>query len=297
MEENNCPLCNKPLAAIGSGDGNWLDITCPCSGWFRIQRGLRARFTDDAQRGNACGYVKDNRGIRIDQDQMEKLRFLRPLSVMEKAARMLKHFAELAPIPGQSLRFIRTDAAVASAWLADGKEYMWMLKHMLMEELRWIDGVLPLGTISPRGWVALEEMKKPSSDPAKCFVAMWFKDLVKPVFTDAILPAARDAGYEAERVDMIQHNHQITDEIIAGVRRGKFLIADFTGHRGGVYFEAGFALGLGKQVIWLVRHDHLRRLHFDNRQYNFIPWTPNKLDDLRAQLRLRIEATQGRGPL
>src|SRR5712672_2679134 len=34
------------------------------------------------------------------------------------------------------------------------------------------------------------------------------------------------------------------DEIISQIRRSKFLIADFTGRRGGVYFEAGLAMGL-----------------------------------------------------
>ncbi len=37
----------------------------------------------------------------------------------------------------------------------------------------------------------------------------------------------------------------------------RFMIADFTGHRGGVYFEAGFAHGLGIPVIWTCREDQL----------------------------------------
>ena len=36
-----------------------------------------------------------------------------------------------------------------------------------------------------------------------------------------------------------EHINRIGDEIISQIRRSKFLIADFTGHRGGVYFEAG----------------------------------------------------------
>jgi hypothetical protein len=74
------------------------------------------------------------------------------------------------------------------------------------------------------------------------------------------------------------------------------LVADFTIQRGGVYFEAGYGLGLGMHVIWTVRSDALNDVHFDNRQYNFIRWEAGKWDALEFALKNRIEATIGRGP-
>jgi hypothetical protein len=62
-----------------------------------------------------------------------------------------------------------------------------------------------------------------------------------------------------------EHINKIGDEIISQIRRSKFLIADFTGHRGGVYFEAGLAMGLGLPVFWTCRRDDLDKLHFDIR--------------------------------
>lgn len=59
----------------------------------------------------------------------------------------------------------------------------------------------------------------------------------------------------------------------------------------------GFALGLGLPVIWLCREDELAGVHFDNRQYNFILWQPDALDELERRLKNRIEATLGHGPL
>jgi nucleoside 2-deoxyribosyltransferase len=59
--------------------------------------------------------------------------------------------------------------------------------------------------------------------------------------------------------------------------------------RGGVYFEAGFAMGLGKLVIWTCHEDDVEKLHFDTRQYNHIVWTD--ATDLKEKLMLRIEAT------
>ena len=67
------------------------------------------------------------------------------------------------------------------------------------------------------------------------------------------------------------------------------MVADFTGNRGGVYFEAGFALGLGIPVIWMVRNDYLEEIHFDTRQYNHIVYETEV--DLKQQLKYRIQAT------
>ena len=69
----------------------------------------------------------------------------------------------------------------------------------------------------------------------------------------------------------------------------------FESARGGVYFEAGFAKGLGREVIWTVRKDRLSYVHFDTRQYNHIVWSDES--DLRNQLSKRISATLGDGPL
>ncbi|MDD9797634.1 MAG: hypothetical protein OXT03_00745, partial [Alphaproteobacteria bacterium] len=39
-----------------------------------------------------------------------------------------------------------------------------------------------------------------------------------------------------------------------------------------VYYEAGFAHGLNKQVIFTVREDCADHVHFDTRQFNHIIW-------------------------
>jgi nucleoside 2-deoxyribosyltransferase len=104
----------------------------------------------------------------------------------------------------------------------------------------------------------------------------------------------RRAGYESVRVDRVEHVGKIDDEIIAQIRRSRFVVADFTGHRAGVYFEAGFAMGLNLPVIWSCRRDHIDELHFDIRQFNCIDWTDP--DELADRLQKRIEAVIGAGP-
>ena len=151
-------------------------------------------------------------------------------------------------------------------------------------------------TVAPQGWIHLEEMATKNTDSRQGFVAMWFDDGIKPLYDDAIAPAISDAGYMPHRVDLREHNEKIDDEIISQIRRSKFVVADFTGHRGGVYFEAGFAKGLGLEVFWLCNENDLENLHFDIRQYNCITWNESDKNKLRKQLSLRIESVLGAGP-
>lgn len=130
---------------------------------------------------------------------------------------------------------------------------------------------------------------------------MWFDDGVSKLWDKAIEPAMSGAGYQPLRIDKKEHVNRIDDEIFADIRRSRFVIADFThgdsGVRGGVYFEAGFAQGLGLPVIWTCRKDMLSedKLHFDIRQYNFLEWTDENLEDFKDRLQKRIEAILGRG--
>ena len=124
---------------------------------------------------------------------------------------------------------------------------------------------------------------------------MWFSEEVTPLWTQVIEPAIRSSGYEPMRIDSKQHNGKIDDEIMASIRSARFVVADFTGNRGGVYYEAGFAHGLGLPVIFMCRQDD--ELHFDVRQYNCIFWKPDALLEAQERVKNRILATLGQGPL
>ncbi len=134
------------------------------------------------------------------------------------------------------------------------------------------------------------------------FVAMWFGQEVGDAYETGIGPAIRKAGYEPVRIDRQEHADRIDDRIIAEIRRARFLVCDLTCgllpdgkadtavHRGGVYYEVGFAHGLGKRVIWTCRSDLIDHVHFDLRQYNCILWEKGKEDELREALHNRIQA-------
>lgn len=152
--------------------------------------------------------------------------------------------------------------------------------------------------VRPPGYARLAALDGSDSTSTQAFVAMWFDPSMVAAYDNGIAPAIRDAGYEPVRIDRKDHNNKIDDEIIAEIRRSRFVIADFTqgnsGARGGVYYEAGFAHGLNVPVIFTCRADALIDVHFDTRQYNHIAW--QDADDLRDRLAKRISATIGDGP-
>jgi hypothetical protein len=153
--------------------------------------------------------------------------------------------------------------------------------------------------LTMEGFKRCEELlAKPEQDSKTCFVAMWFGSEMDEIYEKAIMPAIQECGFEAYRVDRVQHNNDIIDEIIAGIKNSRFVIADMTGYRGGVYYEAGFATALDKQVILTCRKDWFdngrgkyRRVHFDVNHFPFITWKDGELERLKGELINRIGAT------
>ena len=185
----------------------------------------------------------------------------------------------------------------------DSDELTSLLKHL--EKRGYIDqpfasmGLIQKYFLTVEGYERLEEIEKPNQDSTKVFVAMWFDDSMDEVWEKGIRPAITEAGYEPVRVDKQEHVNKIDDEIIAEIRRARFVVADFThgegGARGGVYYEAGFAHGRGIDVIFTCHKDKFDDLHFDTRQYNHISWS--EPGELRNALKNRISAVYGDGPL
>lgn len=143
--------------------------------------------------------------------------------------------------------------------------------------------------LTARGWERAAELHRTGRKSDQAFVAMWFEPGMTDVWENGFKPALVGTGFSPLRIDLVEHNRRIDDEIIAQIGRSGLLVADFTGHRQGVYFEAGLAMGLSIPVIWTCRKDALHEAHFDTRQYNHIGWATS--EELRARLENRIRAT------
>lgn len=169
-------------------------------------------------------------------------------------------------------------------------------------------------SITFEGFEVLETIGISGKDSPSIFVAMWFGDkAVNKFYQQVVCPAVEGAGYNCIRIDETFHNERIDEQILAEIRKSHAVIVDVTcglakpeawsaapqvgAPRGGVYFEAGFAVGLGKPIIWTVNGslaDIENVVHFDVRQYNQLRWGDN-FEESRALLQARIESTLGHG--
>ena len=123
---------------------------------------------------------------------------------------------------------------------------------------------------------------------------MSFQEDLNDAWTNGFDPGIRMAGFRPLRIDNKDYVGGITDEIMAEIRQSRFVIADYTGQRNGVYFEAGFALGLGLTVIPTCRTDEVGKLHFDIKHLNTLLW--NTPGELATALSKRLKAVVGAGP-
>lgn len=156
-------------------------------------------------------------------------------------------------------------------------------------------------SLTNEGWKLIDTSFKKPAETNQAFIAMWFsgynlgkdhqkhKDITKAdrdLCYLSIEKAFEQTPYFPSRIDRKEHNEKICDKIIVEIKNSKFVVADVTGNRGGVYFEAGYAKSLGLDVIWLCKKGFEDDMHFDTDHYNHIIYSD--YDDLTEKLKNRI---------
>jgi len=261
---------------------------------------------------------------RITRAEVLRAQESNSLPVHERAERLLRLFVNQSPSIGAVLEifpldltrgqvrdeFKLTQSAMAWSESTTDEELIFLTNYL--EGQGWITSGRTIGMhqsvygylcrVEVPGYGRIEEITT-NPDSSQCFVAMWFDPSMDDVYEKGFRAAIAEAGYTPLRIDRKPDLiGKIDDEIIAEIRRSRFVVADFThgdgGARGGVYYEAGFAQGLGLPVIFTCHKDMIDEAHFDTRQFNHILWEKENLEDLRKQLTDRILAARaiGQGP-
>ena len=306
-EQEICPLCKEGCKSLDRVDANKYSINCRRCGEFESmasayaiigyldveKRCLLSGITRQAWEGNGSRFLITQEVIQNNDVFDAEIRSMAPRGVVESSNLLLQYLAKKSRRPS-------IPAVIEPIWdypiafCQNSDELRFYISHLM--DLGLVKcGHAPAQSyelkITPKGWVKIEQMTKPNMESKQAFVAMWFNDEVKDAFTKGIALLEEDTGFSMMRVDMQEYNDKICERIIAEIKKSRFLIVDVTGHRHAVYFEAGYAMGMGLPVIWTCREDHKPDCHkiFDTRQYNHIFWkTP---DELREKLRDRILAT------
>ena len=238
-----------------------------------------------------------NHAPLVTLDLIDEAKRAEPLPVYTRAERLLRYLVNISKLVGESwvTRSIIDDMeSLAWSESTEGSEIEFFVDYLTT--MGWINshrGGSCMIKVSGYQHVAEQTTNK---DLSQCFVAMWFDDSIDQAYEEGIKKAVEECGYKPLRIDQKPDVNKIDDEIIAEIRRSRFVVADFThdkekGIRGAVFFEAGFAYGLGLEVIYSCRKGLEKELNFDTRQYHHILWeTP---EDLCKQLGDRIRARVG----
>lgn len=305
--EKNCPICKLDKQDVRASDyGERLSLECARCGKFTITRtaASMAERKNLGQKLTAWIRERTESGAEvpeINSNTLDEVELALPnYKVTEKQLILLRAFEKQTRFPGQSLEVIsRLDYPLA--WAGSEEEFIYLLRSLIERNLihrtdgsnDLTDSIVYKFEITATGWAFLEEHDRPDAIGDQVFVAMSFHADLKSAWEDGISPALKKAGYRPYRVDAEPHINRIDTKIITEIKNSRFLVADVTLQRPGVYFEAGYAIGLGLPVFWCVRSDDLKNVHFDTRQYNHIVWEDEKY--LAEQLHLFVTAIIGKG--
>ena len=311
MENEVCPLCGRFAQHFADVTDLKFTVQCNHCGVFQVNFYFAQqlpKLLSDSDKAQLSGYVREMNSLSKNEVLITTENYndilnssLIPHSIKEKLDKLILYIYRNTAALGDGIGLsAKRDFSVCYAQTPN--EYNQLI--MVLYNRGYVDNISDHVALTYQGMEYAESIAKKSSPSNSVFVAMWFSPEMASVYETAIKPAieAKECGsYKAFRVDNHEHNNDITDEIIAGIKECRFLVADMTGYRGGVYYEAGFAKGLGKPVIFTCRKDWFdgelspenkpikERIHFDINHQNIIVWEDP--EDLKQRIINRIRAT------
>ena len=276
-----CVFCKTAVKESGrqasspaekSDNKSWFD--CPRCGKFGI--------TDDAldeikrlklRLALVSGWIRQqyDQGmdvVKIRRREVDRLAAMPFPTFKERLERYLLAVAQRS-LSLASVYEYREPSLIAIAYCYAPQELDVILRHLKTEG--YVDdgptipaegGSGPKGTarLTPKGHMYADELRARHAASSQGFFAMWFSKDLEDARHNGFEVAISRAGYKPHRVDDAQHIEKIDDRIIAEIRRSRFVVADLTGHRGGVYYEGGFVAGLDKPVFYTCRADHADKI-------------------------------------
>jgi len=298
-----CPVCKDPLAWRGSWEGKdhfpiGYAFRCNRCGTYLLSEEFhdRCRELRDAERASwwfrLSSWIRQqnsmgNRRPEIDGDPGEFIAALPSKTVGEQLDLLLHFVDQQAVRPGRVVR-INPLADAVHVWAENQAEVAFLLDSLV--EMRRLRLAPPYAShmeycdvlLTAAGYLHLETLAASTANNRQVFVAMWFDQSMDAAWSKGLEPGIRRAGFDPFRIDQKPHGERIDAKILVEIRRSRAVIADATGQRPSVMFEAGFAEGLGKPVIWTCQADEEAKMPFDTRQLQHVLWKCP--DDLADQL-------------
>lgn len=254
-----------------------------------------------------CMQPTDGRFVLVLENELPTFQLDGSLpSPAEQVDRLILWIGDNQPSPGENAKI---SWSAFAAWIGIAitpaepkKGLVWLLDQSNVKKctVTWPTKDDLTFHLTMAGWERYEAIKRTRVESNTAFMAMQFGDaeLHNAVETH-FKPAVARAGFELRLLSDGQPAGLIDDQLRIALRTSRFVIADLTHANNGAYWEAGFAEGLGRPVIYTCRkkeweeHDERgrRKVHFDTNHLVTIIWNPAELDDAAMRLTATIRAT------
>ncbi len=152
-----------------------------------------------------------------------------------------------------------------------------------------------MGNLTAEGWERFEELQRAHVASNYAFFARKFDNPELDQVVELCLQRAiEQTGFELR---IATQKAGLVDAIIEDeIRRCRFLVSDLSDDNAGAYWEAGFAEGLGKPVIYICREkikdgEDEKKTHFDTNHRHTVRWNLDSLDTFADKLKAAIRNT------
>jgi len=322
-QDHKCPVCSSDIKEARDYDESGTSMyrySCPRCGDFHLEYSLSHKLpyilnNNLRQIGVLSHWIRrKHESIQPDELGHTEMILLNeslvdsiiksPLpSPAEQAAMFvlwLGNKTETSAAHGDKL-FVQpcTHQAIMGATTAD--EFEWVLWHLfdtgIVQGERAAAMEAPgraFVTLSFEGWEYFQELKRGARSSRKAFMAMEYSDgALDKIVEDVFKPAVQETGFDLVRLDDSQPAGLIDDRLRVEIQTSRFMIADLTHENRGAYWEAGYAEGLGKPVIYTCekkKFDELKT-HFDTNHHLTIPWDASNPQKAAEKLKATIRVT------
>lgn len=306
----NCPVCNSPFATFPD-DAAWRDallVDCSHCGKFGLSRTLVACLPDLLLQRDAA--PKLSHVIRKADEAGQQL-FLKSYTAeailqnplprpREQADLLIQWLATYSPGPGELVK-LDYDGHGAIVGAKSHAGFAMLIDHLVSTKLvTGVHTVFASGESAAQvaltfpGWDYYESLRLGGATYRKAFMAMKFGDAALNSLLDEVLkPAAKRAGFDLFKLDDRPRAGLIDDRMRVDIRAADFVVADLTHDNLGAYWEAGYAEGLGKPVIYTCERSKFdqTKTHFDTNHHLTIIWDAAAPSEAGVQLTETIRAT------
>jgi hypothetical protein len=137
------------------------------------------------------------------------------------------------------------------------------------------------------GWEVYEAERKGQTSGNYGFIALETgHESLEPLIKDHIKPSLADIGYDLVDYRDISKAGIIDNILRVQIRDSAFVLVDLTHDNRGAYWEAGYAEGLGKPVLYICEKSKFEgnSTHFDTNHCTTVQWDVDNIPEFIANL-------------